>query len=208
MLHVVHSLVPDLWVQAHRKCQQVWIFHCSVLPVPQCAVSCSLPTCCFVAGKVRNLINKVRSRVGRAWPPGLLIPPDIRVLMNVLSWSREYCRKLSPPASPAFELPRLPDVTFPGERSDSCRSAGGSREHPACTAAWGVWPVQPCHPPAPFGCCHSPRSHPTLPKESSVSFYFRVFWVRIILILFCLHNPDCYHPTNYSHFPSDSKWER
>lgn len=130
MLHVVHPLVPDLRVQAHRRCWQVWIFHCSVLPVPQRAMSCSLQTCCFIAGKVRNLINKVRSRVGRARPPGLLIPPDIRVLMNVLSWSREYYRKLSPPASPALELPRLPDVTFPGERSDSCRSAGGSQSIP------------------------------------------------------------------------------
>lgn len=43
---------------------------------------------------------------GAARPPGLLIPPDIRALMNVLSWSREYCRKLSPPASPAFAGPR------------------------------------------------------------------------------------------------------
>ena len=25
------------------------------------------------------------------------------------------------------------------------------------------------------------------------------FFVRIILILFCLHNPDCYHLTNYPH---------
>lgn len=206
MLQVVHPLAPDLRVQAHRRyagrCEFFMALSSLCPGMPWAAV------CCFIAGKVRNLINKVRSRVGQARPPGLLIPPDIRVLMNVLSWSREYCRKLSPPASPAFELPRLPDVTFPGERSDSCRSASGSREHPACTAAWGVWPVQPCCAPAPFGCCHSPRSHPTLPKESSVSFYSRVFWVRIILILFCLHNPDCYHPTNYSHFPSDSKWER
>lgn len=43
---------------------------------------------------------------GAARPPGLLIPPDIRALMNVLSWSREYCRRLSPPASPAFARPR------------------------------------------------------------------------------------------------------
>lgn len=143
---------------------EVWIFHGSVLAVPQCAMSCSLPTCCFVAGKVRNLINKVRSRVGRAQPPGLLIPPDIRVLMNVLSWSREYCRKLSPPASPAFELPRLPDVTFPGERSDSCRSALESippaqqrGECGQCSLAILPLPLAAAIPLAPTPRCR--RSH-------------------------------------------------
>lgn len=140
MLHVVHPLAPDLWVQAHRRCQQVWIFHGSVLRVPQRAVSCSLPTCCFVAGKVRNLINKVRSRVGRARPPGLLIPPDIRVLMNVLSWSREYCRKLC-------LLPPLP-WSYQGyltwlsrERGAIAAGRRAALRASHCTAAWGVCPV-------------------------------------------------------------------
>lgn len=30
-------------------------------------------------------------------------------------------------------------------------------------------------------------------------FLFRLFGGRIVLILFCLRNPDCYHLTNYSH---------
>lgn len=89
-------------------------------------------------------------------------------------------------------------MTFPGERSNSCRSAApGSILPPQRT--WGAWPAQRHLPGTPFGCCCSTRSHPMLPKVSLVSFYFKFFSVKIILILFCLYNPDCYHPTNYSH---------
>ena len=98
----------------------------------------------------------------------------------------------------ALELPRLPDMTFPGERSSSSRSAAPRSILPAQRAR-GAWPAQHRLPRSPLGCSRSPRSPSTLWKVPLVSFYFRVFWVRIILILFCLHNPDCYHPTNYSH---------
>lgn len=194
--HAVHSLVLYLRVQAHRRSQQVWIFHCYFLPVPQCAASCSLLTCRLRSRKGQEPHKQGEKRSGAVRPPGLLIPPDIRALMNVLSWSREYCRKLSPPASLAFAGPQSYQgyLTFPGERSNSCRSAApGSIPPPR--QAWGAWPARHRLPRAPFGCCCSPHSHPTLPKVSLVSFYFRFFWVGIILILFCLHNPDCYHPT-------------
>lgn len=104
-VHAVHSLVLDLWVWAHQRSWQVWVFHCYFPLVPQCAMSCSLPTCLLCIRKGQEPHKQGEKQSGAARPPRLLIPPDIRALMNVLSWSREYCGKLLPSASPAFARP-------------------------------------------------------------------------------------------------------
>lgn len=139
---------------------------------------------------------------GAAQPPGLLIPPDIRSLMNVLSWSREYCRKLSPPASPAFCGPlsyqgyltwhsRERGATAAGRLLPGASHLDGGRgERGQHGVAFLTLPLAAAVPLTPTPYCL--RCH-------WFRFILVIFWVRIILILFCLHNPDCYHPTNYSH---------
>lgn len=100
--------------------------------MPQCAASCSLLTCRLHSRKGQEPHKQGEKRSGAVRPPGLLIPPDIRALMNVLSWSREYCRKLSPPASLAFAGPQSYQgyLTFPGGAIAAGRlPPGASRLH-------------------------------------------------------------------------------
>lgn len=101
---------------------------------------------------------------------------------------------LPPPLPlPGLGVTKVTWRDFP-QREQQLLQVGCSREHPASAA--GVGSVTGAVSPSSrsLWLCLSPHSHPALPEVSLVSFYFRFFWVRIILILFCLHNPDCYHP--------------
>lgn len=80
----------------------------------------------------------------------------------------------------ASQFPRLPERTFPRRRHSP--------------APW-VWH---CLPPTISGL--AALLTPTLCCPRCNWSPFNIFFlVGIILILFCLHNPDCYHLTNYPH---------
>lgn len=119
--------------------------------------------------------------------------------MNVLSWSREYFRKHSPPI---FTRPLGCQgyLMWLSCKRGSCRLAVLGMP----TSLWANLPrhmaqgeISPAflfHPGADF-------TSPLPPQLLYVLFHVLCFsiGVEIILILFCLHNVDCYRVTNYSH---------
>ena len=126
--------------------------------------------------------------------------------MNVLSWSREYFRKHSPPifAGPPGCQGYLTWLSSKRERG-SCRCAVL-----VMPASWANVPEKTALgekedslvPPS------SALYYPSLWIPSIFKKLSFAFGVQIILILFCLHNPDCYHITNYSHISLQRANER